>query len=1118
MKSLRASSSAHTTSPVQRIRTSAGKNARGLHSIGRARSLARFMILGIIALAGLAFYSGSSAAPFFHYSKNAASALVPNANSSSKSAAPDTALGKDSFNQQSLAGYFFPTATSSFLPHLVAESIATFAADCTTPKTEFTLGETVCVKTDGVTATDHFVNWVAPPASTVVFSSPTITQISEYFSYTPQVVGAWKATIATPLDSSILPTYFNVNAGPVTVATYAGDCLTPKTVFNLNIPADLTVCAKVTGADPSWRIIWSNANGVAVQDVAVGSGTSTFTLTASSSLGDWRVILYEPLGGSVQAVTSFTVVDTANPSADLTISKAAVSSTVAAGTQAVFTVQVSNLGPSDATVQVSDSIPGSTTFASFALVSGPGGTNCVLPVVGSSSGTTVCTIPNLARGETATFLAAYDVLSGVLSGTVISNTASVSSSITDPNEANDSSTADLSVFGATAETCTFDNGCPANIVVTADTISGGLSGAFVSFGAASASGNCGAITNSPQSGSFFTVGTHAIISTSEIGAASCTFTVTVLSTSPPTITCPANITVTAPEGFPEATLNPGPGTTPATTPTITASGSGTVTGVRSDSIPATYDENGTVITPAVVVPLTAPYPVGTTGIFWTVTDAGGRTASCSQSITVLANNRQPVTIACPANVVVNAPSGTCQATISSATIGTPTTNPSDSNVVVVAERSDGLELTDPFPAGTTHITWTATDNLNGNVASCVQTVTVTVPNSGDTTPPTLVVPPNVATTTSSCTATLDDELGVAEASDTGTCGGSVTITRTGIPANFVFPTGTTTITYTATDAAGNTATGIQLVTVTESPAVPPTVAAPLDVSVNTGPDATLGTATTSDNGCPGVTVTRSVLPAGNLFPVGVTLITYTATDRSGNTASDQQVVTVVDNTPPVITCPADITTNTDPGLCSALINPGTGTATATDNCDSSPTIKGTRSDNQPLDAPYPKGTTTITWTATDDANNSSSCTQTVTVNDTEAPVITTNGQTLVMWPPNHKYRTFPVTNFVTGVNDNCDTILVGSVVIAKVTSDETENGNGDGNTLNDIVIADDCKSVQLRSERQGGGDGRVYTIFFSVTDASGIVGTATVKVVVPHNTGQTPVDSGPHYEVFCGGL
>jgi hypothetical protein len=138
--------------------------------------------------------------------------------------------------------------------------------------------------------------------------------------------------------------------------------------------------------------------------------------------------------------------------------------------------------------------------------------------------------------------------------------------------------------------------------------------------------------------------------------------------------------------------------------------------------------------------------------------------------------------------------------------------------------------------------------------------------------------------------------------------------------------------------------------------------------------------------------------------------------------------------------------------------------------------------------------------------------------DNEPPVIVLNGQTPSMWPPNHKYHTFGVTNFVTGVNDNCGTISVSAVVIVKVTSDEVENGNGDGNTLNDIVIAPDCMSVQLRSEREGNSNGRVYRIYFSVTDASGNVGTASSTVVVRHNPGETAVEGLPQYTVYCGGL
>jgi hypothetical protein len=144
------------------------------------------------------------------------------------------------------------------------------------------------------------------------------------------------------------------------------------------------------------------------------------------------------------------------------------------------------------------------------------------------------------------------------------------------------------------------------------------------------------------------------------------------------------------------------------------------------------------------------------------------------------------------------------------------------------------------------------------------------------------------------------------------------------------------------------------------------------------------------------------------------------------------------------------------------------------------------------------------------------CNFKVTVNDTEAPVITTNGQTISLWPPNHRYSTVKLTDLITSVVDNCDaSIGIGDVKISKVTSDEAENSGADGNTLNDIVIANDCKSVQLRAERRGDGNGRVYTITFKVTDASGNVSTGTAKVTVAHSqNGTGAVDDGPVYTVL----
>jgi hypothetical protein len=193
----------------------------------------------------------------------------------------------------------------------------------------------------------------------------------------------------------------------------------------------------------------------------------------------------------------------------------------------------------------------------------------------------------------------------------------------------------------------------------------------------------------------------------------------------------------------------------------------------------------------------------------------------------------------------------------------------------------------------------------------------------------------------------------------------------------------------------------------------------------------------------------------------------------------------------------------------AFTDPG---ATASDGCAGNLTsgISATGSVNANV-----PGTYTRTYTVSD-GYNSTTVTRTVNVVDTIAPTINLNGQSITFWPANHSYKTVNVTDLVASVTDSCDTaIAVSNVVISQVTSDEVENGNGDGNTLNDIVIASNCKSVQLRAERDGGGNGRVYTITFKVKDASGNTTTKTAKVTVPKSQGNggAAVDSGPHYTV-----
>jgi len=86
--------------------------------------------------------------------------------------------------------------------------------------------------------------------------------------------------------------------------------------------------------------------------------------------------------------------------------------------------------------------------------------------------------------------------------------------------------------------------------------------------------------------------------------------------------------------------------------------------------------------------------------------------------------------------------------------------------------------------------------------------------------------------------------------------------------------------------------------------------------------------------------------------------------------------------------------------------------------------------------------------------------------------------------------------------DICDVDL--TVVLTSITSNEPDNaiGIGDGNTIDDIqgaVTGTEDYEFKLRAERAGTGDGRVYTITYTVTDASGNSADESATVVVPHD-------------------
>src|SRR5262249_33262867 len=129
-----------------------------------------------------------------------------------------------------------------------------------------------------------------------------------------------------------------------------------------------------------------------------------------------------------------------------------------------------------------------------------------------------------------------------------------------------------------------------------------------------------------------------------------------------------------------------------------------------------------------------------------------------------------------------------------------------------------------------------------------------------------------------------------------------------------------------------------------------------------------------------VTNVVSTPPSGSTFSLGVTTVTNTARDASGNSSSCTFTVTVLDNQNPTITCPANLVLNADAGRCSR--SNVTFAVTATDNCSVTNLVS-----TPPSGSAFPVGQTTVTNTARDASGNTSSCTFTVTVLDNQNPAI-----------------------------------------------------------------------------------------------------------------------------------
>jgi hypothetical protein len=146
------------------------------------------------------------------------------------------------------------------------------------------------------------------------------------------------------------------------------------------------------------------------------------------------------------------------------------------------------------------------------------------------------------------------------------------------------------------------------------------------------------------------------------------------------------------------------------------------------------------------------------------------------------------------------------------------------------------------------------------------------------------------------------------------------------------------------------------------------------------------------------------------------------------------------------------------------------------------------------------GSHALTLTVDDSVNPAMQCEVAVEVVDTQAPRLAPVASTNILWPPNH--RMVPVV-----IQANASDAGGGPVFLtAEISSSEDPDKGGDGHTIRDYTtpVIDQMTgtiSFELRAERVGRGEGRVYSIEITATDAASNQTRAIVEIRAPKSRG-----------------
>jgi gliding motility-associated-like protein len=286
--------------------------------------------------------------------------------------------------------------------------------------------------------------------------------------------------------------------------------------------------------------------------------------------------------------------------------------------------------------------------------------------------------------------------------------------------------------------------------------------------------------------------------------------------------------------------------------------------------------------------------------------------------------------------------------------------------------------------------------------------------------------------------------------------------------------GTGIVAVTETVSAGCFTTTPDYPVVKSDVTLPVILTCPSNISINAAAGSCTGVATwTEPVGSDNCTASGSLIwnknhSSGDSFPIGTTTVTYTAQDATGNTSLPCSFnVTVNDNQLPTIIAPANLVVSNDAGVCTAS-GISLGVPVTADNC----TVAGVTND---APATYPLGITTVTWTVTDASGNSATAAQTVTINDTEAPVA--RCKTITVYLDITGNATITPANIDNGSTDNCsiasmsalpNTFNISNIGSNNVTLSVTDPAGNTGTCIAVVVVLDNlpptaiCKNATVQ--------------------------------------------------------